>query len=72
MARCAGLGDIPTKGLRYYYMTEMNKALVEAEAIAQQAKRQEIDRLVKECEGSEHRTIRSLADVYRRLSFGYY
>jgi hypothetical protein len=46
-------------------------ALAQAEAIARSAKREEIDQLVQECAKSEDRTLRSLADLYRRLSFGY-
>jgi hypothetical protein len=47
-------------------------ALAEAEAIARSAKREEIDQLVQECVQSEDRTLRSLANLYRRLSFGFY
>ena len=53
-------------------MHEYDPVLVQAETIAREAKRVEIDRLVKECETSEHVTLRSLADIYRRLNFGLY
>ena len=47
-------------------------ALAQAEIIAREAKRGETERLVDECEQSENRTLRSLASLYRKLSFGYY
>lgn len=50
---------------------EKYQALAQAEIIAREAKRSETDRLVKECERSDNRTLRSLADLYRRLSFGF-
>jgi len=52
-------------------MHEQNRILAEAETIAREAKRAEIDQLVTECEQSDNRTLRSLAIVYRRLSFGF-
>lgn len=52
-------------------MHEQEGILAQAESIAREAKRAEIDELVNQCEKSEHRTLRSLADVYRRLSFGF-
>jgi hypothetical protein len=50
---------------------ENHQALAQAEIIAREAKRCETERLVKECERSDNRTLRSLADLYRRLDFGY-
>jgi hypothetical protein len=53
-------------------MHQQDKVLAQAEAIAREAKRVEIDELVAECAKSEHVALRSLADIYRRLSFGFY
>lgn len=50
---------------------ENHQALAQAETIAREAKRYETERLVEECERSDNRTLRSLAHLYRRLSFGY-
>jgi hypothetical protein len=49
---------------------EKHQALAQAEIIACEAKRCETERLVEECERSDDRTLRSLANLYRRLSFG--
>lgn len=49
-----------------------NEALAQAEAIALSAKRDEINRLVEECEESDDRTLRSLVALYRRLNFNPY
>jgi len=51
---------------------EKHQALVHAEAIAREAKRGETEQFVDACERSENRTLRSLADLYRKLNFGYY
>lgn len=48
------------------------KALAHAETIAREAKRGETERLVDQCEQSDDRTLRALANLYRRLSFGFY
>lgn len=53
-------------------MHEQNGVLAQAETIAREAKRVEIDQLVNECEQSDNTTLRSLALIYRRLSFGFY
>lgn len=50
---------------------EKHQALAQAETIAREAKRSETERLVEECEHSDNRALRSLADLYRRLNFGY-
>jgi hypothetical protein len=53
-------------------MAKEHPALAQAEHIAREAKRGETERLVDQCERSEDRTLRSLADLYRKLNFGYY
>lgn len=53
-------------------MHEHDPILTQAETIAREAKRVEIDRLVSECEKSDDVTLRSLANLYRRLNFGLY
>ena len=53
-------------------MHEPERILAQAETIAREAKRAEIDELVIECAKSEHVALRSLADIYRRLNFGFY
>ncbi|HZZ01196.1 MAG TPA: hypothetical protein VFE36_16660 [Candidatus Baltobacteraceae bacterium] len=53
-------------------MHEHDPVLAQAEAIAREAKRVEIDELVIECAKSDHVILRSLADVYRKLNFGLY
>jgi hypothetical protein len=52
-------------------MYDHDPVLAQAETIARQAKRAEIDQLVIECEKSEHATLRSLAYVYRKLNLGF-
>ncbi len=52
-------------------MHERYDVLTQAEAIAREAKHEEIDQLAAECERSDDRTLRSLANVYRRLRFGF-
>ncbi len=52
-------------------MFDNDAVLAHAEAIARDAKREEVNRLVKECEQSNDVTLRSLARVYRMLNFGY-
>jgi len=46
------------------------RALAQAETIAHQAKRVEIERLVKDCERSEIPILRSLANAYRLANPG--
>lgn len=50
-------------------MTENDPVLIQAEAIARAAKREETERLIKACEESDDRTLRSLARAYRMLDF---
>ena len=52
-------------------INDNHEALAQAETIAREAKRVEIERIVDDCTRSEDRTLRSLALLYRRLSFGY-
>jgi hypothetical protein len=49
-------------------MTEPQPAIDQAEAIAREAKREEIDRLVRICEQSQDTTLRDLARIYRMVS----
>ena len=53
-------------------MYEQNQVLSQAESIAREAKRVEVDALLSECEQSDNRTLRSLAAFYRKLSFGFH
>ena len=50
-------------------MRDPNPILSQAEAIARGAKRDEIDRLVRECERANDFTLRSLARLYRVLNY---
>jgi hypothetical protein len=50
-------------------MCEHNPVLAQAEAIAREAKREDMDRLIKACEESNDATLRSLARAYRMASF---
>jgi hypothetical protein len=46
-------------------MLEEEAVLGQAEAIARGAKREEVDRLVRDCEQSNDITLRALANAYR-------
>lgn len=50
-------------------MNDKDPVVAQAEAIAREAKRIDLERIVAECERSNNRTLRSLADAYR-LRFG--
>jgi hypothetical protein len=50
-------------------MSEENPILAEAEAIARGAKREDMERIIEECEKSNDVTLRSLARAYRMLNF---
>lgn len=51
-------------------MDEFRNLLGDAEAIARNVKRKEVERLVDECERQDDRTLRSLARAYRMLDPG--
>jgi hypothetical protein len=53
-------------------MNDPMDVLADAEALVHRLKRREIERLVDDCERSEDRTLRSLAQTYRMLNFGPY
>lgn len=53
-------------------MLENDSVLAQAEAIARDAKREDLDRIVRACEESNDVTLRSLARVYRMLRFSPY
>lgn len=68
---CRAIGNKESRKAQTH-MHEHDPVLAQAEAIAREAKRVEIDELVIECAKSDHVILRSLADVYRKLNFGLY
>ena len=52
-------------------MLDDDPILKQAEAIARDAKRNDMERIVKACEQSTDRTMRSLAQAYRMLQPGF-
>lgn len=52
-------------------MLENHPILAQAESIARDAKRTDMERILKACEQSDDTTLRSLAQTYRMLNFGF-